>query len=125
MLAFKRFVSIVVLVQLLLMLLFLLFPAVRTTLEGMDTGVEKERDFFQILTWISFGVLALQLVVENLDSTLLRRTVVQHEGKINELKAKLYDHQQRGVNPALGTTGTTALPPLAAPDSYPTNRPLA
>ena len=124
MLTLKRLVTVVVMVQLLLLLLFLLFPAVRRTFEAFDANAseaEKERSFFYVLTWISFVVLALQLLVEHLDSALLRRSVGQHEGKINELKAKLYDHEQRNLNPALAPT----LPPPPAPHYPADDRPLA
>lgn len=104
MLALKRFVTIVVMVYVLLALLFLLVPAVRATIAGIDTTLGslnplnalKERDFYRALAWSGVLVLGLHLVIENLDSSLLRRTVTQNENKINELKAKLYDnHQQR------------------------------
>lgn len=97
MVALKRFVSVVVLVYLLLALLFLLVPAVRASVAGFGAAlsdVERERDFFQMLATIGAVVLAVQLVIENLDSSLLRRSVAKQDGKINELKAKLYDHQQ-------------------------------
>ena len=128
MLAFKRFVTIVVLVHLLLMLLFLLFPAVRNTMEGMDSAASQDREtnFFGILTWVSVIVLGLQLIVENLDSSLLRRSLTQHEVKINELKAKMYDHEQRNINPALAPALPT--PPAAVPTNlgdYPAGQPLA
>ena len=98
MLALKRIVTVAVMVYLLLALLFILAPAVRSTVTGMGSGlsvIEQERQFFYVMFVIGAIVLTLQLITENLDSTLLRRTVNQHEGKINELKAKLYDTQQR------------------------------
>ncbi len=122
MLSLKRFVTVVVMVQLLLTLLFLLFPAMRHTFEVFDAGTtdaEKERSFFYFLTWTSFIVLALQLLVEHLDSALLRRTVGQHEARINELKAMLYDHEQRA---AAGRASTLPSPPSS---DYSTDRPLA
>jgi hypothetical protein len=115
MLAFKRFVTIVVMVYLLLALLFLLVPAVRETVAGIDTTLGslnplnalKERDFYRALAWSGVLILGLHLVVENLDSSLLRRTVTQNENKINELKARLYDnHQQR--DPSLPARPTYA-----------------
>jgi ABC-type multidrug transport system fused ATPase/permease subunit len=105
MLALKRIVTVAVMAYLLLALLFVLAPAVRTTFTDMSSGLsalEKERQFYYMLFLIGAGLLALQLITENLDSVLLRRTVSQHEGKVNELKAKLYDHQQR--------TGTAPIP---------------
>ena len=98
MLALKRIVTVAVMVYLLLALLFILAPAVRSTVTGMGSGlsvIEQERQFFYVMFVIGAIVLTLHLITENLDSTLLRRTVNQHEGKINELKAKLYDTQQR------------------------------
>ena len=98
MLALKRIVTVAVMVYLLLALLFVLAPAVRATFTDMSSGLsalEKERQFYYMLFLIGAGLLALQLITENLDSVLLRRTVSQHEGKVNELKAKLYDQQQR------------------------------
>ena len=97
MLTSKRFVSVVVLVYLLLAVLFLLVPSVRNSVADLGSGTNKTEDFFQALAWIGVGVLGLQLVVENLDSALLRRNVNTQDDKINELKAKLYDQQQRAV----------------------------
>jgi len=98
MLALKRIVTVAVMVYLLLALLFVLAPAVRASVMGMGTGLsvlEQERQFYYTLFLIGAGLLALHLITENLDSVLLRRAVNQRESKINELKAKLYDHQQR------------------------------
>ncbi|MDB5236180.1 MAG: hypothetical protein JWR44_3173 [Hymenobacter sp.] len=98
MLALKRIVTVAVMVYLLLALLFVLAPAVRTSVMGMGTGLsalEQERQFYYTMFVIGAVLLALHLITENLDSVMLRRAVSQHEGKINELKAKLYDHQQR------------------------------
>lgn len=104
MLALKRIVTIAVMVYLLLALLFILAPTVRSTVTGMGSGlsvIEQERQFFYVMFVIGAIVLTLQLITENLDSTLLRRAVNQHEGKINELKAKLYDTQQRSSAPVV------------------------
>ncbi|RZK21689.1 MAG: hypothetical protein EOO56_11010 [Hymenobacter sp.] len=97
MLAFKRIITVAVMVYLLLVLLFYLFPAVRSSVAGLNGSgslVDDERSFFYVLALIGAGLLALQLVVENLDSSLLRREVGKQDGKINELKAKLYDTHQ-------------------------------
>ena len=102
MLALKRIVTVAVMVYLLLALLFFFVPAVRSSVMGMGSGLsamEQERQFFYVLAIIGAGLLALHLLTENLDSVLLRRAVAQHEGKINELKAKLYDTQQRTTAP--------------------------
>ena len=100
MVALKRFVTVVVMVYLLLFLLFLLVPSVRASVAGLGDALsdaERERNFFYTLSIIGALVLAVQLVVENLDSSLLRRSVARQDGKINELKAKLYDGQQTGL----------------------------
>ena len=111
MLALKRIVTVAVMIYLLLALLFILVPAVRTSVMGMGSdlsAMEQERHFFYVLAVIGAVVMALQLITENLDSVLLRRAVNQHEGKINELKAKLYDQQQRsGIAPP--TTGSRTI----------------
>lgn len=114
--ALKKFVTVVVMVYLLLAVLFFLFPAVRTTVAEWGAGTsptENERNFYQVLAIIGAVVLAAQLVIENLDSSLLRRTVGQQDSKINELKAKLYDSHQRPL-----PTATTAAPDAAV--SHPT-----
>lgn len=103
MLALKRFVTVVVMVYLLLALLFYLVPSVRATLAGFSPSLSaeaQEQQFFYWLAAIGAIILTLQLLTENADSALLRRQVSQHEGKVNELKAKLYDHQQQTVRPA-------------------------
>ncbi|MDO7848274.1 hypothetical protein Q5H92_18045 [Hymenobacter sp. M29] len=102
MLALKRIVTVAVMVYLLLALLFVLAPAVRDTVMETNDGlshIEKARQFYYVMFIIGAVVLALHLITENLDSVLLRRSVSQQENKINELKAKLYDHQQRGTAP--------------------------
>ncbi|OGX84432.1 hypothetical protein [Hymenobacter glacialis] len=110
MLALKRIVTVAVMVYLLLALLFILVPAVRTSVMGMGSGLsalEQERHFYYTLFVIGAVILALHLVTENLDSVILRRSVAQYENRINELKAKLYDQQQRGPAPAVAHTGRT------------------
>ena len=104
MLALKRIVTVAVMVYLLLALLFILAPSVRSTVTGMGSGlsvIEQERQFFYVMFVVGAVVMALQLITENMDSSLLRRTVTKNEGKINELKAKLYDHQQRTTAPVV------------------------
>ena len=110
MLALKRIVTVAVMVYLLLALLFVLAPAVRTTFVDMGAGLsalEKEREFYHVLFLIGAGLLTLHLLTENLDSVMLRRTVSQNEGKINELKAKMYDYQQRTATPLSVPGGRT------------------
>ncbi|TVT37940.1 hypothetical protein FNT36_22560 [Hymenobacter setariae] len=114
MLALKRIVTVAVMVYLLLALLFLLLPAVRTNVAELGSGVsptENERNFFYVLSFIGVVVLALQLIAENIDSSVLRRTVAQQDSKINELKAKLYDVHQPTTQSSI---------PAAPAVSYPT-----
>ena len=121
MLALKRIVTVAVMVYLLLALLFILAPAVRASFVDMGSGLsvlEKEREFYRIMFLIGAGLLTLHLITENLDSVLLRRAVSQNEGKINELKAKLYDHQQRTATPLSVPGGRTIDGRL--PDALPT-----
>ena len=110
MLALKRIVTVAVMVYLLLAVLFLLFPAVRSSIAGLGSSgspVDDERNFFYVLSFIGAVMLALQLVVENLDSSLLRREVGKQDGKINELKAKLYDtHQSIAPATPVASVGT-------------------
>jgi hypothetical protein len=125
MLALKRIVTVAVMVYLLLALLFILAPAVRSTVMGMGSGLsvlDQERQFFYVMFVIGAIVLTLQLVTENLDSTLLRRAVNQNEGKINELKAKLYDHQQRGNTPVV--PGSRTIDGRIIEPNIPATRPI-
>ncbi|GAA4365185.1 hypothetical protein GCM10023185_35290 [Hymenobacter saemangeumensis] len=135
MLALKRIVTVAVMVYLLLSLLFILSPAVRSSIMGLGDGLSnlaQERQFFYTMFVIGAVILALHLLTENMDSAMLRRNVSQHEGKINELKAKLYDLQQRtgqplGTNP-IRETGTTTYPPhdpnWPSPTPPPAERPV-
>ena len=125
MLALKRFVTVVVMVYLLLALLFVLAPAVRSTVTGMGpglSGLEQERQFFYVMFLIGAGILALHLLTENLDSIMLRRTVTQNEGKINELKAKLYDTQQRTGAPTI--PGARTIDGRVTEPAIPSTRPV-
>lgn len=117
MLALKRFVTVVVMVYLLLALLFYFVPSVRATVAGLSPGLsamEQERQFFYWLAAIGAIVLALHLLTENADSAILRRQVSQHEGKVNELKAKLYDHQQQ-AQPTVRPASTIPRPVVETP----------
>ncbi|PJJ48817.1 hypothetical protein [Hymenobacter chitinivorans] len=118
MLALKRIVTVLVMVYLLLALLFIFSPATRDTFASTFnlTGPEGLASFYYTLFIIGAILLALHLITENMDSALLRRETTVLNGKINELKAKLYDHQidqrerefqQRTVT---STTTTTAAP---------------
>ena len=136
MLALKRFVTVVVMVYLLLTLLFFLVPSVRATVAGFSpslSAVEQERQFFYWLAAIGAIVLALHLLTENADSAMLRRQVAQHEGKVNELKARLYDNQQQAVRPASTVPRPVEVAPTpgsgftisANPDAIPRTSPYA
>ena len=125
MLALKRIITVAVMVYLLLALLFILAPAVRSSVMGIGSGLsalEQERQFFYTMFVIGAVVLALQLVTENLDSSLLRRVVNKNEGKINELKAKLYDHQQRSTAPVV--PGSRTIDGRITEPPIPATRPL-
>ncbi|MFD1470580.1 hypothetical protein ACFQ48_20305 [Hymenobacter caeli] len=127
MVALKRFVSVVVMVYLLLALLFLLVPAVRASVAGFGAALSdeaRERDFFQMLATIGAVIMAVQLVIENLDSSLLRRSVAKQDGRINELKAKLYDHQQTAsrVVPNPGNPNFPGNPGFPGNPNFPADR---
>ena len=111
MLVLKRLVTILVMVYVLLALLLILSPGSRDGLMAVTTGTNAT-GFYYALFIVGAVLLALQLITENLDSTLLRRDVAAREGKINELKARLYDQQLEMRSPAAGTprTGTTVHP---------------
>jgi hypothetical protein len=112
MLALKRVVTVAAMVYLLLALLFLLLPAVRgsvASLGGSGSVVDDERNFFYVLSFVGVVILALHLVTENIDSSVLRRTVNKQDSKINELKAKLYDvHQPAGATASPAVSYPTA-----------------
>ncbi|WP_303312338.1 hypothetical protein [Hymenobacter sp. BT730] len=115
MLALKRLVTILVMVYLLLALLFILSPAAREGVAGAFGLGTNLATFYWVLFIVAVVLLAVQLLVENLDSTMLRRNISQHEGKINELKARLYDQQmelrEREFQQRPGVaTGTTTYP---------------
>jgi len=134
MLALKRVVTVAVMVYLLLALLFLLFPTVRTSIAELGSGTsptDNERNFFYVLSFIGVIVLALHLITENLDSSVLRSTVSKQDNRINELKASLYDAQQRtgaAVAPASSTPSAVSYPTAAEAaqrDERPTSGPAA
>ncbi|MFD2783887.1 hypothetical protein ACFSX6_00350 [Hymenobacter rubripertinctus] len=112
MLALKRLVTILVMVFLLLALLVLLVPSVQTSFVGMAGSPQA---LYYSLLIAAVVLLALHLLTENLDSVLLRREVAVQERKVNELKARLYDHQmeqQRAAErpPISPRTGVTTYP---------------
>ncbi|MBT9394607.1 hypothetical protein KLP40_15655 [Hymenobacter sp. NST-14] len=129
MLALKRLVTILVMVFLLLALLVLLIPSVQTSFVGMAGSPEA---LYYGLLVTAVVLLGLHLLTENLDSVLLRREVAAQERKVNELKARLYDHQmeqQRAAErpPISPRTGVTTYPDQALypqSDSSLNNAPL-
>lgn len=137
MLVLKRLVTILVMVYVLLALLLVLSPGSRDGLMAVTAGTGNAVGFYYVLFVVGAVLLTLQLITENLDSTLLRRDISAREGKINELKARLYDQQmeQRGAAPGATRTGTTVHPegyvppaplnPRPAPTPRPDDAPLA
>ena len=112
MLALKRLVTILVMVFLLLALLVLLLPSVQASFVGMAGSPEA---LYYGLLIAAVVLLGLHLLTENLDSVMLRREVAVQERKVNELKARLYDHQmeqQRAAErpPIAPRTGVTTYP---------------
>ncbi|UOQ73873.1 hypothetical protein [Hymenobacter cellulosilyticus] len=131
MLALKRIVTVLVMVYLLLALLFIFSPATRDTFASTfnlsgDAGLTA---FYYTLFIIGAILLALHLITENMDSALLRRETTVLNGKINELKAKLYDHQidqrEREFQQRTVTTTTTAAPVAPAPTTVYQSGPVA
>ena len=123
MLFLKRIVTVLALVYLLLALLLLLFPAVRYSVAVLSQGAnstEMERNFLVNFTWAGAAVVALLLLVENLDSGLLRRRVGKQDQKINELKAQLFDAQKPLAPPAAYPPPPGQLRPPGPGVAYPT-----
>ena len=128
MLALKRLVTVLVMVYLLLVLLLLLSPGSRDGLMAVTAGNDAS-SFYYAMFLIGAVLLTLQLITENLDSVILRRDVASREGKINELKARLYDQQleQRSTSANVGAArpGTTVHPEgYTAPAPISPARPL-
>jgi hypothetical protein len=111
MLALKRLVTVLVMLYILLALLLIFSPGSRDGLMAITTGTNQV-GFFYTLFLVGVVLLSLQLITENLDSTLLRRDVASRESKINELKARLYDQHldQRSSATGAPRTGTTVHP---------------
>ncbi|MBC6608926.1 hypothetical protein H8B13_19050 [Hymenobacter sp. BT188] len=116
MLAFKRLVNVVVMVYLLLALLFILMPASRDFMMSSmglsgDLGLAT---FYNTMFVIGAILLALELIVENLYNVALQRDLSRQAGKVNELKARLYDHQMeqrdRDLQARPVTTSASAAP---------------
>jgi hypothetical protein len=130
MLALKRIVNIVAMVYLLLALLFVFSPATRDTFAsamglntastiGNPSSAYNLATFYNTLFIIGLVLLGLELLVENLHTLGLHRDISRHEGKVNELKAKLYDHQMeqrdRELQQRSVTTSTVVTPAPVTP----------
>jgi hypothetical protein len=115
MLFLKRIVTVLALVYLLLALLILFFPFVRTSTVGIFSAYSLPMEINMLLgfTWASVFITGLLLIFENLDSGLLRRSASKQEQKINELKAQLFDAQQRLATPAPTPMSQAPQVPLA------------
>lgn len=120
MLVLKRLVTILVMVYVLLALLLILSPGSRDGLMAVTAGT-NETGFYYALFITGAVLLTLQLITENLDSVMLRRDVAAREGKINELKARLYDQQMEQRDreiqhrAALASAAAPAAPTTPAP----------
>ncbi|SMB87282.1 hypothetical protein SAMN00120144_1526 [Hymenobacter roseosalivarius DSM 11622] len=115
MLGFKRLVNVVVMVYLLLALLFILMPASRDFMMSSmglsgDLGLAT---FYNTMFVIGAVLLALELIVENLYNVALKRDLSRQEGKVNELKARLYDHQMEQRDRDLQARPVTTAAPAA------------
>jgi hypothetical protein len=117
MLALKRLVTVLVMVYLLLVLLVVLSPGSRDGLMSVTAG-GNATNFYYGLFLVGGVLLLLQLLTENVDSVLLRRDVASREGKINELKARLYDQQLEQRSPGNTTSGGTRTGTTVHPDGY-------
>jgi len=128
MLALKRFINIIAMVYLLLALLFIFSPATRDTFAsalGLNTAATignpdsayNLATFYNTLFITGLVLLGLELLVENLNSLGLHRDISRHENKINELKAKLYDHQMEQRDRDLQRRAVST-PPPADPVSH-------
>ncbi|OUJ71619.1 hypothetical protein [Hymenobacter crusticola] len=128
MLALKRIINIVAMVYLLLALLFVFSPATRDTFAsalGLNTAstignpdsAYHLATFYNTLFIIGLVLLGLELLAENVNSLALQRDITRHENKINELKAKLYDHQMEQRDRDLQRRSVTT-PPTVEPTSH-------
>jgi hypothetical protein len=114
MLAFKRLVNVVVMVYLLLALLFILMPASRDfMMSSMGLSGDNLDVFYNTMFIIGAVLLALELIVENLYNVALKRDLSRQEGKVNELKARLYDHQMEQRDRDLQARPVTTAAPAA------------
>lgn len=138
MLIIRRIATVAVMVYLLLTVLFIVTGGARDAMMAL-TGNHDPAAFWYVMTLIGAGLLLLLLLTENAYNVAMRRDITRHELKVNELKAKLYDHQmdQRGTDVRAGTTvprpepapgaiprGSMSAPPAGTPysgDDHPTD----
>ncbi|WP_400192345.1 hypothetical protein [Hymenobacter sp. B81] len=120
MLLFRRVLTVVVMLYLLVALLFIATPASRESM--MSVLGSPPADFWYTMTFIGAVLLLLELLVENVHGVGLRRDITRHEAKINELKARLYDHHLDRNDAPLTTPAAAAPayhPPAPAPGAIP------
>ncbi|GAB3828805.1 hypothetical protein [Hymenobacter jeollabukensis] len=107
MLVIRRIATVAVMVYLLLALLFIITAGARDAMMAL-TGNQDPASFWYVMTLIGAALLLLLLLTENAYNVAMRRDISRHELKVNELKAKLYDHQleqrDRDVRPVAATT---------------------
>lgn len=116
----KRIVTLLALIYLLVALLILFFPFVRSSTVGIFGvySLPLEINLLLGFTWASVGVVALLLVFENIDSSLLRRKIGKQDAQINELKAQLYE-VQKPLTPPSPQPPTHSAPSTYMPPSPP------
>ncbi len=108
------------LVLLLAVAFFLLLLLVITNLLSVDF-LDREfthfnpQNFFKVLALVGAGLLGLALAVEQAHAAFLQRRVRQLETSVAQLKASLYDAQQRAMADALTTPSTLHSTPATAP----------
>ncbi|WP_162910837.1 hypothetical protein [Hymenobacter oligotrophus] len=103
--ALRRIVTVLVMVYLLMALLLAVTAGARDAMISM-LGTSRA-DFWFNMMLIGAGLLLLLLLVENAHTVALRRNATHYESKINELKAKLYDHQLEQRDQSWRTGGTS------------------
>ena len=112
-------------VYLLLALLFILTPASRDLVMS-SVGLNNDlATFYNTMFIIGAVLLALELLVENLYNVALQRDVTRQTGKVNELKARLYDHQMEQRDRDLQQRPVVAAAPAAATRPVVADTPVA
>lgn len=104
--AIKKFVNVVVILY--------LIAATLIYLDVLKIGQDTNPNFNTTFYIIGGVILLLELLVENLYITTLKREHVHGQRKINELKALLYDQKQEMQQYRSGRT----------PEAQPSNAPL-